>query len=308
MKITLLISDLIWNRIVTVTGFGTLFIYLLFNSRNYKKWKQSLIKDQENEYDWIKEVAHPEPFTLDPYLMLNVNGRIVNCSAKLLKTFGWTADELLGTTISKLIADKDSLQIFDEFKKTRTTAPDDVTIIINGITKLGNEVPLEVGIVKWIHKERALWYFTVIMHDITHRVNTQKTKDDLLQYVEQIRKLYHEGEKIGGVAFWKMDCKTGMLIQFSPNFAHLFGIKGDEILVGTLIKRIVADDKVRVAQTMKQASENKTGYEMEYRIITLDGYINTIRSVARAEKNDNGELTYYLGMAQLIKKEKTTWL
>lgn len=309
MNIFLTISPLDRNFIAYVIGFTIILFMMVTQSRKFQKWRKSRSSNEAvNEYDYIKQLVHSAPFALNAYIVLNSNGKIVNCNERTQRMLGWTEDELLGTTISKIIQDGNSSRNFEEFKKNKTTVPDDITIEIEGRNKLGAALPLEIAIGKWIDEDTKQWYFIVIMRDITHRKNTQKTQDDLLLYVQEIRKLYHEGEKIGGVAFWQMDCKTGLLEKYSPNFNHLFGIKGTEVPVDQLIKRVVSEDKVMLAETMVLAKEEKRGYSVQYRIATLDGYINTIYSIASATKNKKGELVSYIGMARLIKKEKAAWL
>lgn len=312
MRATFLISEFLLNRLTTI-AFGLISIYAIYSTRKNKssimKWRIRNAEEAVNEYDRVKQIVHSAPFALNAYIVLNINGKIVHCNERTRRMLGWTEDELLGTNISKIIVDDYSQKNFEDFKKNKTTVPDDITIEVIGQTKLGTSIPLEIGVGKWIDEDRTQWYFIVIMRDITHRKNTEDTQKKLHETIEEIRKLYHEGEKIGHVAFWELNCQTGKLEKFSPNFVHLFGIKGSEIHVDSLIRRVIPEDKVRLAEIMVRAKETKTGYDVEYKMLSPDGYhINTIYSIASAIKNNKGELLAFRGMARIVKQEKVNWI
>lgn len=298
----LAISDLVWNRIVTVFCFSVILAAMALNDRNYKKWKSKFARESITEYDRINKIVHSAPFALNSYIVLNVDGKIVGANERVQKMFGWKEQELLGSEINKIIAPQ-CLVGFENYKKDSTK--NEETIEMEGLTKAGEKLNLEIFIGKW--SDDLTWYYTVIIRDISHRKRNEQTVSAAYAEINYLRELYHEGEKIGQVAFWKLDVRTGVLWPLSPNFYHLFGIKGMELKVENLIKRVYEEDKIFVAERMNMAKQNKTGYDIQYRMHGLDDYLNTIHSVASAFKNKQGELTHYIGMARLVKKEKEKW-
>lgn len=300
MTATLLISDVVWNRIVTVACFAVVLSVIILNSRGYRRLKERFAT---KEYDRINKIVHSAPFALNSYVILNIEGKIIGTNERVLKMFGWKDTELLGAEMSKIILPQ-YLATFKNYKRD-SSKHDDNTIEIEGITKAGERLTLEVFVGKWT--DDLNWYYTVIIRDISHRKRNEETIRVAYQEINSLRELYHEGEKIGNVAFWKLDVRTGVLAPLSPNFQHLFGIKGMEIPVESLIRRVHEDDKINVSQAMNIAKQNKTGYDITYRMHGMNDYLNTINSVTTAFKNKNGELTHYIGMARLVKKDKERW-
>lgn len=303
--ITILMTEITINRVVSIVGFTLLFILIMANNRSFQKLKKKFGKGEIGEYERINQIVHSAPFALNTYLLLNSDNKIVNCSAKAQKMFGWKEIDLIGRGINIIICERD-FERFETFKKTRLLSSDDEVIEIEGVTKLATPIPLEIAVGKW-NDDNSNWYFTVVMRDISHRKKNEETQRLLMNEVLENKMIYHDGEKVGSVGFWRLDCRTGKM-EGSPNFYHLFGIKSTEFPPETLIKRVALEDRTMVAEAMATAKENKTGYSIQYRFNGMDGYVSTFHSTTSAVKNGRGEMTHLIGMSRLIKKEHPTWL
>jgi PAS domain S-box-containing protein len=295
------ISDLAANRIV-LFGIGgvviAFVIVMILQNRKLKKISEA--------YERRNQFVHSEPFALNSYLILNTDNKIININRRAQKMFGWKLEELRDSGMEKILVPED-VKRFEDFKKTRSTHPDeDMTIELQGVAKDGTSLHLEALLGRWI--DGVDWYYTVVIHNISHRKRNEETIRQGHYELNKLRELYHEGEKIGSVCFWKLDVLTGIIDPASPNFSRIFGVNGTQFKVEMLIKRIIAEDRIKVATIMSNARDHKTGYEMEYRMNGWDGDINTIQSCASAYKNKEGQLIYYIGMARIVKTEKAKWL
>lgn len=305
MIATFLISDIVWNRLTTIGCFTALFAVIFSNSRGFANIRKKILADKISDFEKISQIMHSDHFALNAYMVTNTEGIIKGANQRMQKMFGWTEDELKGCKIEKIVH-QSCLKDLEIYQRDHSSEDDDTTIEIEGQRKDGIKMNLEVNVGKW--NNDISWYYTFVIRDVSHRRRNEQTVINALADLNRLRELYHEGEKIGNVAFWILDVRTGLIDPSSPNFGHLFGVGPGPVKVELLIKRVANEDKIRVAATMTVAKESKSGYDMEYRMNGWDDYINTIRSIASAVKNKKGELTHYIGMAQLIKKEKAKWL
>lgn len=239
-------------------------------------------------------------------LTLDSNIRIIFASDRVKKIFGYTEEELLNKPLSLLIVDQDLEKLYNFMK--RETIRDDIDLFIklSGHKADKTVFPLQVIADRYFDEDNKQLRYILIMRDISHHAKNDEQSRLLEAEVRTIRRIYHEGEKSGNVAFWELDVKTGELI-YSPNYAHIFGLKGATIKVENIINRIMPEDKILVIERMKWARENKCGWEVDYRVQTVDGYVSTIHTISIANKNNDGELTHFNGMTRLLKKEKIKW-
>ncbi len=304
------ISDVAWNRVVTIVGFLLVFVSFFISNRALKDWYKTKFGKKEiiTTHNKINQVIHADIFSFQATVALNADGFIVSANKRAQKLFGWHEDELVGSKMDKIIAD-DSMEKFEVHKKqfSVVAGEDNVKEVeLNAITRGVEEKKiLRVVVGRWTDELDI--YFTVVILDITHRRKNEEAIKVAEKEIASLRQLYHEGEKVGHVAFWKMDCQTGEM-QYSPNFVTMYSVKGMQVSIENLVKRIIAEDRLRVVEVMKRAKDAKTGYDVEYKFLAMDGYINTMYSVVSAVKNKKGELTHFIGMGRLIKKEKPSWL
>jgi PAS domain S-box-containing protein len=304
----LLLTEVEENRVLILAILLILGIILFLGSKIIKTnniLNYGIFKGNTSGFEKINQVLHSEIFSLNTTLILNSSSQIIGANARLQKMFGWEEKELINKGISKIIL-PEYIEQFENYKRTQDNN-EDYLLKCEGITKAGDRMWVEIFIGKWF--EGVTTCYTVILKNISHRVKNEQAQAALREQVDTLRKLYHEGEKIGNVSFWHLDLLSGIIEWCSPNFYHIFCIprNGIEIKIEDIIKRVCEEDRIKVSETMRTAKMNNAGYEMEYKMNAWDGYVNTIHSVASAYKDGTGEVTYYIGMAQLIKKEKPLW-
>jgi PAS domain S-box-containing protein len=62
--------------------------------------------------------------------------------------------------------------------------------------------------------------------------------------------------------------------------------------MGWLIQRIHPEDRVRVQQTIESAIHQRTGFDIEYRLLTRGGSVKYLHVVVQAQENASGELEF----------------
>lgn len=282
-----------------------LLLLILRKEKGFKDFRNRVTGHNSVENDKVSQMIHSEPFALNSYLVLNSDGKILGINSRAVKMFGWKEEELKGCEMGNILT-PDSMEKYLEYKTNHLVKEYETVVEVQAKTKEGQILSIDLLIGKWT--DDLEWYYTIIIRDISHRKRNEEAVRKAYDELGVIRQLYHEGEKVGNVAFWIMEIKTGKLHPTSSNFSNLFGVKGiSDIPVESLIKRIVLEDKKRVAETMGNAIKNKTGYDITYKMNTIDGWVSTFKSIVSAVKDGNGEVSYFIGMAQLLKKEKPKW-
>lgn len=286
-----------------IVGFILISLMLLSNNKVLKKWSNKIKRHKPIEEDKVSQMIHSEPFALNAYIVLNANSKIIGVNSKAIKMFGWKEDEVKGHGMDKIIT-SECLAKYEDYKINHLQKEYESIVEVDAKTKSGEVLHIDLLIGKWT--DDLDWFYTVIIRDITHRRRNEEALRIAQDHVNYLRELYHEGEKIGNVAFWKMDLHTGKVTP-SANFNHLFGVKGVDIPTESLIRRIDVEDKVKVSDSLRMAKEKKMGYDITYKLHGIDGYISTFRSITSVVKKSNGEVRFIIGMTQLIKKEKPSW-
>lgn len=304
-EVTFLFSDVEWNRVVTIIC-ALLVIGAIWRHRVWiKKHLFKRVSAQIPAHAKVSQAIHADIFSFNPSMVLSADGNIIAANKRTQKLFGWHEEELVNNKMDKIIL-PEYMEKFEWLRKNSNGNKDNLPVEeVEAVNRVGEKVWLKISVGKWTDDIEI--FFTVTMQDVTHRVKNQLAIKAAEEEINYMRRLYHEGEKVGCVGFWELNTRTGNLV-FSPNYSHIMGIKGLPVTVENVIKRIIAEDKAKVVDTMNRARENKTGFEVDYRLLSMDGYLATIHTEAKAVKNNNGELTHYIGMTRLIKKEKTSWL
>lgn len=302
----LLMSGTDRNFFAIVTGVLLVACVILFRFNKSGHFKGFI--NATTQYIRTTNIIKSVQFVPEAIFTIDSAGKIIYTNNKVRNIFGWLEDEMRGKFISMIIPEQ-YLSAFDKFKITNSGESNELHLDIEAIRKNGELFPAEITIGQWFSDDDTKTpFYAIVLRDVSQDKLNEEIIRKAEAHISYLRRIYHEGEKVGNVAFWEMNCKTGEL-QYSPNFTHIFSVRGaSDIQVEHLIKRITIDDKVRVAETMIKAKECKSGYDIEYRIHGFDGYINTIHSISSAIKNKKGELTHFIGMARLTKKEKPAWL
>ncbi len=138
----------------------------------------------------------------------------------------------------------------------------------------------------------------VALYDITERKNLelelQKNKERLLL-----------SQKYGGIGSWEANLIDGTQI-WSSTIYDLIKIPDDDNMPTweTFLNFIHIDDRQKVIDATAAHLNRNEKYDVEYRIITGNGEIRWFRSVGRAEFENDGTPSKFIGIAQDITERK----
>ena len=139
----------------------------------------------------------------------------------------------------------------------------------------------------------------VIDSDITERKRT----DDALRESEA---RLTEAQRIAKISHWIWDEREDREVYSSDEGQRISGLE-EGFLYGSFedfLDKVHADDRERVEAVMEQAYEDKTGYQIEYRIVRPDGAMRHVVEHAEVALGDDGELLRSFGTLQDITERK----
>jgi ligand-binding sensor domain-containing protein/PAS domain-containing protein len=74
--------------------------------------------------------------------------------------------------------------------------------------------------------------------------------------------------------------------------------------MGWLIQQVHLEDRVRVQQTIESAIHQRTGFDIEYRLLTRGGSVKNLHVVAQAQENASGELEFVGAVTDITERKR----
>jgi len=110
---------------------------------------------------------------LDGMSMVDGNGHVTYWNSQAEKMFGWTSAEMIGqASLDKLFPAEQMLKVQQQFSSMMNQRTE-----IAGLHKSGDVVNLELSVLM-IKTEGVFDYFSIIMHDVSERVLSEKKLQD----------------------------------------------------------------------------------------------------------------------------------
>ena len=106
-----------------------------------------------------------------------------------------------------------------------------------------------------------------------------------------------ETQHLSHTSSWTWDERRKEYVYLSDEIYHLFGVEqGKESeLVKTYHNRMLPDDKLRVIEAAQRAIQDKTDFEIDFRIRLPDGKTKHVHSVGHPVLNSEGDLIQLVG-------------
>ncbi len=168
-------------------------------------------------------------FTIDAIIMIDHEGRISFWNEAATRIFGYSAEEVKGLDLHKLLApEKYNSQFnkaFAHFNNTGEGNAINRTIELNGLRKSGEEFPVELSLGSIKIKNR--WHSVGIIRDISERKKAEQKVIDSEAYFRTLVETSPD-------AIITTDIE-GNISFASQKARELFGVPSDEYVIGTSI-------------------------------------------------------------------------
>lgn len=283
----LLLSETEVNRIFI----GGVFIFLLFISWRVGNVSKLFTKrNLSGSYSSLVSKARGIAACPEAMITISVEGIIVawNKGAEIL--FGYSEEEALAKNLLIIIPERyrakhtEGLKRINDYGSSQSLGK---SLDFEGLRKDGTEIPINMLLWQW--KDETVFYFSAILRDATFSKNQ-------FSVLENEVKLLETGEQISSSGTWDWDIVNDK-VTYSKGFCAIFDIK-DSLSSdsGTLLKKVYYVDRPTVEEKLKTAFETKEAYEVEYRILTSDGFIKKIHTKAITVLDEHGALQNITGV------------
>ncbi|MES2568830.1 MAG: response regulator [Verrucomicrobiota bacterium] len=226
--------------------------------------------------------------SLDAILFASDSGRYIDANPAACDLLGYTLEELLGMSVSDLVAGSASTEQWNGFLSMNKQRGE-----CQLRCKNGSRVDVEFGAVTHIEPGVHL----SILRDITVR----KQSEEALRESEQKLNLAIAASDLG---VWDWDIAGNKFI-WSDRCKSMFGLgQGSRDDLEAFASAIHPDDRAAVHAAISRAHEEKTAYSIEYRVVWPDGSIRWIAARGRATYDADGKPLRGTGTAHDITEQK----
>ena len=224
----------------------------------------------------------------DAIIGKDLNGSITSWNRGAERIFGYTAEEMVGTTILRLIPAErqhekeeilgklrrgESIKPFETQRQTKDGRLLDVSLTYSPIRAADGTV---VGVAK-------------VARDVTER---KRIEADLENTANRLRL----ATKAGGVGVWELDVVHNVL-TWDDQMYHLYGIPRDPFssAYAAWSSGLHPDDRQRGDEEIQMALRGEKEFDTEFRVLWPNGEIHDIRALALVQRNAAGEALRMIG-------------
>jgi PAS domain S-box-containing protein len=233
----------------------------------------------------------------DAILSKNLDGTIMSWNAGAEKLFGYTADEIIGKSVSVLLA-PENLHEFPNILRRIRSGTRLEHYEVTRLRKDGRRVDVSVTISPIKDSVGALVGSSTIARDITDR---KRAETALRQSEERFRLAI----KATNDAIWDIDLETG-IVSWNDTYSTLYGRPPEAS--GSWewwIDRIHPEERERTAGELREAiSSGASSWTCEYRFLRVDGEWAYIYDRAYIARDASGKAWRVIGAMQDLSDRK----
>jgi PAS domain S-box-containing protein len=221
----------------------------------------------------------------DAIVIIDSEGRINFWSKRAEAIFGWTYEEVTNRNLAEFIIPEEYRSAHAEgmhrFNATGVSRILDKIIEITAITRSGKTIFVELCIVRYV-KENGV-YFCSYIRDISDR----KKMEQLLKKNES---LLRKSQEISNAGSWEYDFETRQFL-WTENLYRIRGLDPQlhELSVETMLDIVHPQDRAAVYQTIRQAMQESSPFNITYRVMLPDHEVRFQNDVGEVLTDKDGK-------------------
>ncbi len=235
---------------------------------------------------------------LDAVISIDAEDRLIGFNPAAENIFGWKRDEVIGRTMAELLvperyreSHRHGLARYTQTGETRIL---NRRIEITALRHDGTELPVELTVTPIHESGKAI--FTAYLRDISER---KRTEEVLLES----EKLLRRAQGIAHVGHFKYHPHTG-IVEGSDELFRIFGLTKEQFQFSDFVDSVHPDDRTRDLVTIESAINQKSGYEIEHRLLLRDGSIKWVKAIGQFIGTLPNEEPQLIGTVQDITERK----
>ncbi|HKT34239.1 MAG TPA: PAS domain-containing protein [Nitrospira sp.] len=263
---------------------------VLFTDITDRKDAEAAARDAEEQ---LQLVSNTIPALIS---YADTNARFVTCNDAYTKWFGLSKSEVIGKTMAEVLGD-------EAWERLRPYVEEALT---GHHVEYELEVPYRQGPPRWIHavytphhhSDGRLAGFVAMITNITE----QKVTERALRESEERFRL---ATAAGDVGIWDWDIVANR-VSWSDTIYRIHGLKPGEFpgTVEAFAALVHPDDLKALEEGIRQALNELTSYDMEFRALRPDGSLVWISTKAQVMRDANGAPCRMLGASVDISDRK----
>ena len=249
------------------------------------------LRENEERFRALAENATAAIFVIDE------ESRIEFVNPAVQRIFGYTVDEMLGTSLDRLMPPDQRPLHAAGVQRYLTTRHRNLRwegVELPGLTKDGRIVPLEISFGEFVRRGRR--YFTGIARDITERTRAE-------QALRESEARYRLLADMTPQNIWTTD-PQGYHTYFSRRWYEYSGATSEESRGEGWLQFIDPNDRERTIARWQHSLDTGEPYDIEYRFRGSDGTYHWFLGQAMPLRNESGEITQWFGTATDISERK----
>jgi PAS domain S-box-containing protein len=130
----------------------------------------------------------------------------------------------------------------------------------------------------------------------THLARVAMERDRAAEALRQSEGFLADGQRISHTGSWSWNISTGQ-VTWSDEHFRIFGVDPDSTgpSFDLFLESVHPDDRSFIERGLESAIREKAGFDMEFRIVTPDGYIKSVQGVGRPVLMPSGDISHYIG-------------
>jgi PAS domain S-box-containing protein len=258
---------------------------------------ETALRDDERQFaenQLRKQKAHFEQlFELAPeaIVLRDASNRVLRANREFTELFGYTLEEAVGRNISELIVPPEG---WEESLRLREALRRGERVNAELVRRRKDGRPLNVSFVAApVASPFSVDGGPAEIYSIYRDIGKRKRAEAALRRSEAY---LAEGQRISHTGSWARSVPDGEVYWSTESF-RIFGLDPAMVkpTLKTFLNRVHPEDRASIAQTIREAIDNRTDFERDFRIILGDGSIRLIHTLGHPVIDAAGSLTEFVG-------------
>ncbi|MBE9126282.1 MULTISPECIES: PAS domain S-box protein [unclassified Coleofasciculus] len=251
---------------------------------------QEKLKESEKRYRHLFEGS------VDGIVMVDIEGRIIDCNASYQKMLGYSLEKLKQKRIWEITPERWHSWEAEIINKQVIEREYSDTYEKEYIRKDGTVFPVEITAYCQKNESGYPEMTWVVVQDISDKKQAEKERSQLIASLKKSEVSLAEAQRVAHVGSWEFDVLTRK-ITYSQEKFRIFGLDPTqpEPTFAELIELIYADDQALFQQNIGRALTDGTPYEFDFRIVRPDGHVRHLNCKGEPIFNEQGQVIQLFG-------------